>query len=231
MGNGVFDVLDVPHSFIGTGYIDQVGGDFHFSGTAEVGLLLNRNSSGFQSDMTINQIDRIEYRIDQGAWGDGFLRREVSQRMCNFSFVVPVGAQQVEIRSSSFDAGTGLLVTESNRILFDIGDRNVVTDTGLAGFVWVDVDSDGVWDNDEAGFETTFAVRLVQGDGAQVQLGTQADPDGFLDSVVLNTRFAGITLTAVGTQVINADVYSRVRNDTSDGRSSFLRTSVQRPVP
>ena len=67
-GDGVFDVLDVPHSIIGTGYIDQVGGDFNFTGTAKVGLLLNRNSSGFQSDMTINQIDRIEYRIDQGAW-------------------------------------------------------------------------------------------------------------------------------------------------------------------
>ena len=222
-GDGVFDVLDVPHSFIGTGYIDQVDGEFHFSGTAEVGRLLNRNSSGFQSDMTINEIDRIEYRIDQGVWATvltpGGFTADVQ-----FSFVVPVDAVQVEIRSSSFDVGTGLLVTESNRILFDISDRNVAADTGLAGFVWVDVDSDGVWDNDEAGL-SDVSVRLVQADGTQIPAGIQAEPDGFLDSVVLNTRFAGITLSAVGTQVINADVYSRVRNDTSTGDRVFANFS------
>ena len=222
-GDGVFDVLDVPHAFTGTGYIDQVDGEFHFSGTAEVGVLLNRNSSGFQSDMTINKIDRIEYRIDQGAWVTGLTPGGVTADV-QFSFVVPVGAQQVEIRSSSFDAGTGLLVTESNRILFDIGDRNVVADTGLAGFVWVDVDSDGVWDNDEAGL-SDVAVRLVDGIGEQLQLGTEADPDGFVDSVVLNSRFAGITLSAVGTQVVNADVYSRVRIDTSTGDRVFANFS------
>mgnify|MGYP005636248763 FL=1 len=218
-GDGVFDVLDVPHSFIGTGYIDQVDGEFHFSGTAKVGTLLNRNSSGFQSDLTINEIDRIEYRIDQGAWvtalDPGGFTADVQ-----FSFVVPVGSQQVEIRSSSFDAGTGLLVTESNRLLFDINDHNVAADSGLAGFVWVDVDSDGVWNNGESGL-SNIAVRLVDGTGEQIQLGTQADPDGFLDSVVLNSRFAGMTLSAVGTQVINADIYSRVRNDSSTGDRVF----------
>jgi hypothetical protein len=108
--------------------------------------------------------------------------------------------------------------------LFDISDRNVAADTGLAGFVWGDIDSDGVWDNDESGL-SDVAVRLVQGDGEQVQLGIQADPDGFLDSVVLNTRFTGITLSAVGTQVSNADVYSRVRNDTSTGDRVFANFS------
>ena len=222
-GDGVFDVLDVPHSFIGTGHIDEVDGEFHFSGNAEVGVLLNRNSSGFQSDMTINEIDRIEYRIDQGAWTTALTPGGFTADI-QFSFVVPGGAQQVEIRSSSFDAGTGLLVAESNRILFDIADRNVASDTGLAGFVWVDVDSDGVWDIDEAGL-SDVAVRLVQGDGSQLPLATQVDPDGFLDSVVLNTRFSGITLAAAGTQVINADVYSRVRNDTSTGDRVFANFS------
>jgi hypothetical protein len=222
-GDGVFDVLDVPHSIIGTGYIDQVGGDFIFTGTAKVGLLLNRNSSGFQSDMTINQIDRIEYRIDQGAWITSLTPAGVNANV-QFSFAVPVGGQQVEIRSSSFDAGTGMLVTESNRISFDLGERNVVTDTGLAGFVWVDVDSDGVWDPDEAGL-SDVAVRLVDGNNQQIQMGTQADPDGFLDSVVLNSRFDGITMSAVGTQVINADVYSRFRNDTSTGDRVFANFS------
>lgn len=222
-GDGVFDVLDVPHSIIGTGYIDQVGGDFNFTGTAKVGLLLNRNSSGFQSDMTINQIDRIEYRIDQGAWITSLTPAGVIANV-QFSFAVPVGGQQVEIRSSSFDAGTGMLVTESNRLSFDLGDRNVATDTGLAGFVWADVDSDGVWDPDEAGL-SDVAVRLVDGSNQQIQMGTQADPDGFLDSVALNTRFSGITLAAAGTQVINADVYSRVRNDTSTGDRVFANFS------
>ena len=140
-GDGVFDVLDVPHSLIGTGYLDGSEDNFHFSGTAEVGRLLNRNSSGFQSDMTINEIDRIEYRIDQGAWVTALTPGGFTASI-QFSFAVPVNAGQVEIRSSSFDVGTGLLVAESNRVLFDIGERSIATDTGLAGFVWVDVDSE-----------------------------------------------------------------------------------------
>ena len=222
-GDGVFDVLDVPHSFTGTGYVDQINGDFYFSGTAEVGVLMNRNSSGFQSDMTINQIDRIEYRIDQGAWvtsltPGGFIAD------VQFSFAVPVGAQQLEIRSSSFDAGTGSLVTESNRILFDLDDRSVVADTGLAGFVWVDVDSDSVWDQGEPGL-VDVAIRLVDGANQQIQMQTQADADGFLDNVVLNSRFDGLTMSAVGTHVINTDIYSRVRTDTSTGNRVFANFS------
>jgi len=90
--------------------------------------------------------------------------------------------------------------------------------------VWVDVDSDGVWDINEAGL-SDVAVRLVDGTNQQIQLGMEADPDGFLDSVVLNTRFSGITLAAAGTQVINTDVYSRVRNDTSTGDRVFANFS------
>lgn len=218
-GDGVFDVLDVPHSLIGTGYLDGSEDNFHFSGTAEVGRLLNRNSSGFQSDMTINEIDRIEYRIDQGAWVTALTPGGFKAGI-QFSFAVPVNAGQVEIRSSSFDVGTGLLVAESNRVLFDISERSIATDTGLAGFVWVDVDSDGVWDYNEAGL-SDVAVRLVDGIGAQLDLKTAADPDGFVNTVVLNSRFPGMTLSAVGSHVLNADVFSRARNDASTGDRVF----------
>ena len=56
-------------------------------------------------------------------------------------------------------------------------------------------------------------------------MGTEADPDGFVDSVVLNSRFAGMTLAAVGTHVVNTDIYSRVRNDTSTGDRVFANFS------
>ena len=46
----------------------QVGDKYHFEGVASVNTLLNHNSSGFHSDITINDIDVVEYRFDDGNW-------------------------------------------------------------------------------------------------------------------------------------------------------------------
>ena len=32
------------------------------------GTLINRNSSGQQSDITLNEVDFLQYRVDAGAW-------------------------------------------------------------------------------------------------------------------------------------------------------------------
>ncbi|MCA9225033.1 MAG: hypothetical protein KDA47_05450, partial [Planctomycetales bacterium] len=66
--DGVFDVLDVPHRLEATGYYAPGSDTFRLIGDAEVGTLPNLNPSGNQSDITINTIDTLEYRIDGGVW-------------------------------------------------------------------------------------------------------------------------------------------------------------------
>ena len=67
-GDGVFDVADVPLRLEGIGYFDAATSRYHFRGDASAVPLMNRNSSGNQSDITLNRISELQYRIDQGAW-------------------------------------------------------------------------------------------------------------------------------------------------------------------
>jgi hypothetical protein len=67
-GDGIFDVSDVPLNLEGTGWYDRAAGKFHFRGSARAVALPNRNSSGLQNDITLNRVDRLEYRLDGGLW-------------------------------------------------------------------------------------------------------------------------------------------------------------------
>ena len=88
-GDGVFDVLDVPHTLSGTGYLDPALGQYHFVGASSVQTLPNLNSSGLQNDITLNEISRAEYRVDGGNWQTA-ATFGTSVAELNLSFSVPV---------------------------------------------------------------------------------------------------------------------------------------------
>ncbi len=68
-GDGIFDVLDVPLSLSGSGQFDSLSGQYRFQGSASVNTLANQNPRGRgTSAMTINTVDRLEYRLDGGPW-------------------------------------------------------------------------------------------------------------------------------------------------------------------
>ena len=67
-GDGIFDLLDVPHLLVGSGQFDSSAGAFHFVGDATVQTLPNQNPSGLGHDITLNRIRQIEYRVNEGAW-------------------------------------------------------------------------------------------------------------------------------------------------------------------
>ncbi|GIW92547.1 MAG: hypothetical protein KatS3mg110_0588 [Pirellulaceae bacterium] len=223
--DGVFDVLDVPHQLSGIGYRDPATGRYRFVGTARVGTLPNRNSSGLQNDITINTISRSEYRIDGGPWTTAATYGTYEADL-DLSLPVPAGPHTVEIRTLSLDPITGQLVTMSPVFVGSTMTPSQIGNYSLAGFVWNDVDGDGVWDAKEIGLPGQL-VRLIDNQGNPLTIQKKLDPDEFDDAAVLNTSRAGLTLSAVGWAVANDQVLSREATIASTGNRVFaFRTST-----
>ena len=111
-GNGVFDVLDVPHLLMGTGTHDPVSGSYRFQGRAEVQPLPNQNSFGLGNDITLNRINEIQYRFDTGRWQTAS-RYDAYEMVVDFAVSVPAAARQIEVRAVDLNTGvTSNLISE-----------------------------------------------------------------------------------------------------------------------
>lgn len=67
-GDGVFDVLDVPHLLDGDFSYHEATRQLTFTGQSSVGTLPNRNTTGTGNDMTINRITGLQFRVDGSPW-------------------------------------------------------------------------------------------------------------------------------------------------------------------
>ena len=131
-GDGIFDVLDVPHRLTGSGYLDSATGLYHFVGQASVQTLPNLNSSGLKNDITINRIREIEYRLDGGEWQihsspDGY------QVDLDLSIAVPAGVSEIEIRARDSKS-----TVVSNVFLGRMERADATLVPGINGFTWID---------------------------------------------------------------------------------------------
>lgn len=116
-GDGIFDVLDVPHLLIGQGFQDQAKGTFRFEGVTQVQTLPNLNPSGTGNDMTINRIHLVQYRFDISSdWSTALVANDYQVNL-SFEVNVPQGATRIEIRS--VDANLGV-VSDTFREELDI---------------------------------------------------------------------------------------------------------------
>jgi len=191
-GNGVFDVLDVPHTLSGTGYLDPASGQYRFVGSSSVQTLPNLNSSGLQNDITLNEISRAEYRVNGGPWQTA-AAFGTSVAELNFALSVPAsGTHVVEIRT--VDAVTGV---SSPLFQGDTSRPASVLRPGINGFVWNDLDADAILDNGEPRFGG-WTVRLVDNNGAPLNLVKVFEPDTYAAGTVLNAVHPQATLSLVG---------------------------------
>jgi hypothetical protein len=206
--DGVFDALDVPLLLEGSGFLDPASGKYHFQGTSRVRALPNINPSGFQSDITINTVDVMQYRVDGGSWQTIAMAGDPVVAL-DLQFDVPAGNHDVEIRTVALDAGTGQTVATSNSLVGNTQARTVTQRAGVAGYVFGDGDEDGSWDVGEVGLPG-WTVQIVDSGGQPLELWTMAEPDDFNDAASLNQAFAGLSLRAVGGGTTGDTVYSRV---------------------
>lgn len=134
-GDGIFDLADVPLHFDGDGRYDSQAGKFSFVGTAQAVPLPNQNSSGTQNDITLNRVDRIEYRIDQGPWQTATV---VDAQVANVQFELNLGTfNTIELRAIDDTVG----VTSS--ILRASGTAPIVSGASIAGYAYLDSDGEG----------------------------------------------------------------------------------------
>ncbi len=97
-GDGIFDVLDVPHSLSGQGAYLAEESLYGFQGHSQVGVLPNQNSMGSGHDLTLNRIRQVEVRFDDSDWRvvENFEQYEVDLTL---RIPVPAGAETIEIRT------------------------------------------------------------------------------------------------------------------------------------
>ncbi len=191
-GDGIFDVLDVPHQLTGTGYYDAATEQYHFVGQAAVQTLANLNPSGLGNDITINRIREVEVRIDGGAW-QSVATPGTAVADLDLSIDVPSTAIQVEIRAR--DSQTSVV---SNVFLGRLSRADTSDAAGINGAVWIDTNGNGLRDVGEFG-QAGWSVELVDGSGNPLSLGTVIEPDSLPDGILAAGFNPQLVINSVGT--------------------------------
>ena len=191
-GDGIFDVLDVPIQLQGRGFWDATAKQYRFIGSAQVGTLHNLNSSGLRNDITLNEISRLEYRVDGGAWQT---LQTVNAYTTSFDLSIPIpeGSNQIEIRAVGDIVGI-----ESTTYTSPVYRPNITNVNGISGVAWVDDDRDDIWDPSEYG-RTEWFVDLVNSQGTPISLQTVFNPDNFSAGELPNNFNSRVVFSSVGT--------------------------------
>ncbi len=202
-GDGVFDVLDVPLTLTGAGYYNPHLNTYRFTGHSAVQALVNVNSSGLRNDITLNKVNRLVYSLDGGnSW---VVAKTYNAPEVNIKVVLPFSpGQQFLLRTEAVDPITGRVVATSAALEGSV-DLAATGSAGIQGFVWDDRDADGQWDSDERGVEG-WMLQLVDDQGAPIQTAQYLEPDAYAHQTLLSNILPGVTLSAVGWGVFDANV-------------------------
>ncbi len=191
-GDGIFDVLDVPLKLEGLGQLNAAGTQYNFTGRASVQTLPNVNGSGLQNDITLNQVGRIQYRINGDTW-QTLLTPNQYQVDLNVNIPIPTGTSgTIEIRAVE----SSLAIT-SNIFIATLGlNRETATVPGIQGMVWNDHNKDGQWQANESPVAGA-RIRLVNDNRQPIVLQNKIEPDNFPNGTLAANQ-NGVLLETIG---------------------------------
>jgi hypothetical protein len=200
--DGIFDVLDVPLDLQVRGYFDPETSSYQIAGTASAVPLLNQNSSGFQSDITLNRVGELQYRLDEGPW---VTAEAPDQQVFEFDLSVEIESPFSSISWRAIDTRTGVTseTITADRLL------PAISRASVRGLAFLDANGDGKRDSEETSLEGTQLIIRSE-DGSALRRGeVDAAETGFLDEV------DGVTLAADG-DLVRADVRAGRADDLGD---------------
>ena len=187
-GDGIFDVADVPLSMQASGYFDAENGIYQFRGEASAVPLINANSSGNQSDITLNRISEVQYRVDGGDW---IAALTPNLQTVSFDLSVPIGAPFSTIEWRVIDVSSG--VVSPSIVGKNVGPA--VPLTGFTGVTYYDENENGLRDETEMVLPETN-VHLTRTDGTPLYFGAFAASEfsnGVLDTASLPYDVAAVS--------------------------------------
>ena len=187
-GNGIFDVADVPLSLDGVGYFDLTSSIYHFAGQASAVPLINRNSSGNQSDITLNRVSEIQYRLDGGDWMNA---SSPDSQSLVFDLQVTITDPFNTIEWRAVDIATGVVSPS----LLGTDHLPGVLKTGVTGLTFLDVGIDGNYDSGDPVLGST-EVLLTKADGALLpydRINANDLPNGPVSTNNPNTHFVALS--------------------------------------
>ncbi len=227
--DGVFDIFDVPHKLTGSG--KAVGTTYEFNGSAQVQTLANENGKLFGdvkwvSDITLNKVDEVQYRIDGGSW---VTLQSPQEYEVTLDLQIPLpdtNTHTVEIRTVTLAAdrsngGQQTVIASSHVFSGQTETHEATAEAGISGFVYLDLDEDQSLDATDRGLRN-WTVELRDSSGQVQDLNTVVEPDDFNTETVITTATSGVTLTAQGTDVSGIDVKAILTGgSTSTGSGVF----------
>ncbi|MEE8451479.1 MAG: hypothetical protein V3R99_06165, partial [Thermoguttaceae bacterium] len=104
-GDDIFDVLDVPLTLTGSGSYDDVTRMYTFTGSSSVETLDNLNPLGNGNAITLNEVDRLQYRLDDGDWIDAASYGTFAPTIDVRIGPLPVETRTIQIRTIADDSG------------------------------------------------------------------------------------------------------------------------------
>lgn len=110
-GDGMVDVLDVPLSLSLTGVLDVETGLYHVTGRSTVAALPNLNpvASSLNHAITLNEVNKLQYRLDGGPWLD-HLSFDAHSVTIDTAIPVPPQAVEIQIRTLAAESGAASAV-------------------------------------------------------------------------------------------------------------------------
>ena len=205
-GDGVFDLADVPLSLDASGYFDADNSTYHFAGVASAVPLINRNSSGPQSDITLNRISQLQYRLDDGPW---LVAAQFDQQVVELDISLTIEQPFSTIRWRVTDQSTGVASAEVEGTMT----IPALPQASLSGVAFVDENSDGDRNPAEPALAATQVI-IRNGDGSPLfsgEVNAVEFPDGGLpenspgvtlvaDGIVLDSQVGSFVSAAAGQQ-------------------------------
>ncbi len=185
--DGVFDFADVPLHLDAMGHFDADASQYLVSGVASAVPLKNENSSGIQSDITLNRVSELQYRLDAGPW---LAASHPDQQVVEFDLAIPISSDFSTIEFRAIDQSIGI----SSEIISGSKTAPALSQAATSGYAFVDDNANGIRDPGEA-LMSDAQVVVRQSDGNPLFGGSLAAKDVLLGEI---QGTVGVQLSADG---------------------------------